>query len=365
MNLDDLQRHWNAFGEQDPLWAILTDPARKGGRWDVAEFFATGDAEVQALMADAAGFGLPAGRQRGLDFGCGVGRLTQALAAHVDEVVGLDVAPSMIAHAQGFNRHGDRVRYAVQPAPPLDAIATRSIDVVITGRVLQHIAPEYSRRYVAELARVLAPGGFLSFDLPSRALDVPALPDGAMAPSAYRAALAATRRSSGPDEVVVDVTVTNASDTAWPAGLSLNLGSHWLTAGGAVTAFDGPRVALSLPLGPGESAALVYVIARPTDPDAAVLELDLVHEGVTWFGWLGSPTARLAVALEAPAAAPQPPAAAGSDFTAVMEMHAVPRPEVEAILDQAGVRLLQVRPEFHCGPRWEAWRYDVTMDARG
>jgi SAM-dependent methyltransferase len=363
MNLDDLQRHWNAFGEQDPLWAILTDPARKGGRWDVAEFFATGEAEVEGLLAVAAQFGRPAQRRRGLDFGCGVGRLTQALATHVDEAIGLDVAPSMIAHARTFNRHGDRVRYAVQAAPPLDAIASRSIDVVITGRVLQHIAPEYSRRYVAELARVLAPGGFLSFDLPGRALDAPALPDGAMAAGAYRAAVAATPVAASPGQIAFDVAITNAGSALWPAGLPLNLGSHWLSDSGAVTAFDGPRTAVPLPLAPGQSATVTYAIPRAADAESTILELDLVHEGVTWFSWLDSPTARVGVG-ESPRPAPaEPPPSPG--FTAVMEMHAVPRPEVEAILRAAGVRLLQVRPESHCGPRWEAWRYDVTADAAG
>ena len=74
MNLHDLQRHWDAFGEQDPMWAILTDPARKGRRWTAEEFFATGIAEIEALMAEARGFGLPVDRRRALDFGCEIGR---------------------------------------------------------------------------------------------------------------------------------------------------------------------------------------------------------------------------------------------------------------------------------------------------
>ncbi len=131
-------------------------------------------------MDEARSLGLPAARRRALDFGCGLGRLTQALADHCDEVVGLDVAPSMIAQARTFNRHGARVRYEVQGEPPFAAVASASMDVVYTGRVLQHIAPIYAREYIRELARVLAPGGFLSFDVPSRWLDQPALPAGAL-----------------------------------------------------------------------------------------------------------------------------------------------------------------------------------------
>ncbi|MEZ5418663.1 MAG: class I SAM-dependent methyltransferase [Vicinamibacterales bacterium] len=293
MDLSELQRHWHAFGEQDPLWAILTDPARKGGRWSADDFFATGTAEIDALLAVARGFGLPRERRRALDFGCGVGRLTQALAAHVDHVRGLDVAPSMIARAAAYNRHGARVEYAVQAAPPFTGVPSRSIDLVYTGRVLQHIAPEYSRQYIAELARVLAPGGFLSFDVPGRWLDAPAMPPGAMPPGAYRARLDARRRPGPPDRIAVDVAVTNTGDSAWPAGTDLNIGNHWLTASGATVVADDRRAAVPLPLAPGASAVVEFSTALPENPDAAVLEFDVVHEGVAWFAWHGSPTVRL------------------------------------------------------------------------
>lgn len=366
MNLHDLQRHWDAFGEQDPMWAILTDPARKGRRWTAAEFFATGVAEIDALMAEARTFGLPASRRRALDFGCGLGRLTQALANHCDEALGLDVAPSMIAQAAAFNRHGDRVRYQVQTAPPFHAIPSRSVDVVYTGRVLQHIAPVYAREYIRELARVVAPGGFLSFDVPSRWLDALVLPAGALPIGAYRAALTAARvPTADASRIVAEVTITNAGTAEWPAEAPLNLGNHWLTRDGAVVVADDRRVAVPRPLAPGASVTVTFEAPRATAAGADVLELDLVHEGVAWFAWHGSPTARLDVG--APAAEPVPaapvPAGPAPAFEPVMEMHAVPREDVEALLGAAGVRLLRVRPEAHCGPRWEAFRYDVTADS--
>ena len=365
MNLHDLQRHWDAFGEQDPMWAILTDPARKGRRWTADEFFATGVAEIDVLMAEARAFGLPAARQRALDFGCGLGRLTQALADHCDSVVGLDVAPSMIAQAATFNRHGGRVRYVVQAAPLFATIASRSIDVVYTGRVLQHIAPVHAREYIRELARVVAPGGFLSFDVPSRWLDEPALPAGALPAGAYRAQVTATPRPAGDaGHVVVDMVVTNTGTETWPAGTPLNIGNHWLARDGAVLVADDRRVGVPLPLAPGASAAVIFEVARAATPGADVLELDVVHEGVAWFAWHGSPTARLDVGAASPSdAGRREPAAASPAFEPVMEMHAVPRQDVEAILTAAGVRLLRVRAEAHCGPRWEAFRYDVTADA--
>jgi len=366
MNLHDLQRHWDAFGEQDPMWAILTDPARKGRRWTAEEFFATGVEEVGALMTEARAFGLPAARRRALDFGCGLGRLTQALANHCDAVTGLDVAPSMIAQAAAFNRHGGRVVYQVQAAPPFRDIASRSADVVYTGRVLQHIAPVYARDYIRELARVVAPGGFLSFDVPSRWLDQPALPAGALPAGAYRAQLTVTPRPAGDTgRVAVDVVVTNTGSETWPSETPLNIGNHWLTRDGAVLVADDRRVGVPLPLAPGASAAVTFDVPRAMLAGADVLELDVVHEGVAWFAWHGSPTARLDVGTDraVDSGAPEPAAGTTPAFEPVMEMHAVPRLEVEALLAAAGVRLLRVRAESHCGPRWEAFRYDVTADA--
>jgi SAM-dependent methyltransferase len=348
------------------MWAILTDPARKGGRWTAEEFFATGVTEIAALMSEARAFGLPARRHRALDFGCGLGRLTQALAAHCDQVVGLDVAPSMIAQAARFNRHGARVQYHVQAAPPFHTIASRSVDVVYTGRVLQHIAPVYASDYIRELARVLAPAGFLSFDAPSRWLDAPMLPAGALPVGAYRARVTATPRPDGDAaRVVMDVVVTNTGTDTWPDGTPLNIGNHWLARDGAVLVADDRRVAVPLPLGPGASARVSFEAPRADTPGADVLELDLVHEGVAWFAWHGSPTARVDVGAAVPGeSAPRTPTASTAPaFEPVMEMHAIPRADVEALLTAAGVRLLRVRPEAHCGPRWEAFRYDVTADA--
>ena len=367
MNLHDLQRHWDAFGQQDPMWAILTDPARKGRRWTPDAFFATGVAEIAAHISEAAALGLPVHRRSALDFGCGLGRLTQALAAHAEHVLGLDVAPSMVAQARAFNRHGDRVHYRVQAAPPLEGVADRSIDLVYTGRVLQHIAPEYSRRYILELARVLAPGGFLSFDVPSRPLAAPALPVGALPSSAYRATVVVTRQARSADgaRIALDVQVSNTSDQTWPAGVPLNLGNHWLTAEGEMVVPDDQRGTVPLPLAAGQSAVVRLEAVLPDDPAARVLELDLVHEGVAWFGWLGSPTARVELGESLPAVSLAPAAASGAAeavFEPVMEMHAVPREDVGALLQAAGVRLLRVRREHHCGPRWDAFRYDVTAD---
>jgi len=167
---------WEDWGRVDPLWAVLTEPSARGNRWNIEEFFASGASVVAAVFADAAKHGLPAERLTAIDFGCGVGRLTRALAGHVEHVVGLDIAQSMVDEAKRLNAGVDRCEFRVQHTDDLRAFADGSVDVVLTLLVLQHIpAMTAIERYLAEFVRVLAPGGLLAFQLPTH-IPAPAPP---------------------------------------------------------------------------------------------------------------------------------------------------------------------------------------------
>lgn len=173
MDIDHLQEHWNKLGEQDPLWAILTRPDKKGGRWTIEEFFQLGVDEIKAVMEYLRSLGITARPARALDFGCGVGRLTQALAGYCDEVVGVDIAPSMIGQATRLNRYGERCRYLVNPGTDLTLVGAERFDLVYTNMVLQHMPRAYSAQYIAEFLRILSPGGVAVFQIPARPSGTP------------------------------------------------------------------------------------------------------------------------------------------------------------------------------------------------
>src|SRR5207245_9741587 len=94
-----LAKTWNALGARDPLWAVLTDPSKRDRRWDPADFFANGEAEIAAVESELQALDLFPGRHLAVDFGCGVGRLRRALAARFESVIGLGVAAWMITEA--------------------------------------------------------------------------------------------------------------------------------------------------------------------------------------------------------------------------------------------------------------------------
>src|SRR5215475_8638498 len=76
-------RFWDAHAGRDPLRAILSDPNKRQGEWDVRKFFLTGVGEISSLIYTLRTQGVDAPRGRALDFGCGVGRLSQSLGSHV------------------------------------------------------------------------------------------------------------------------------------------------------------------------------------------------------------------------------------------------------------------------------------------
>lgn len=151
------------LGREDPMYAALSRNAYRGNRWDPAEFFETGRTEIADVMSYVTSFGLHLKPDRALDFGCALGRLTQALADHFGEVVGVDIASSMIERAREHNTHGSRVTYLVNTAPDLSQFESGTFDFIYTNKVLQHIPPEHQLGYIREFVRLLRPGGVAVF----------------------------------------------------------------------------------------------------------------------------------------------------------------------------------------------------------
>ena len=87
----------------------------------------------------------------------------------------------------------------------------------------------------------------------------------------------------------ITVTVTNTSSATWtPGGASpLDLSAHWLAADGSALVWDGPRAPVAQPVAPGASVVMLLPLGPPP-AGATGLVIDLVSEGLRWFG-VGSP----------------------------------------------------------------------------
>jgi SAM-dependent methyltransferase len=167
-HIDRGSADWDELAAVDPLYAILSDPTKRGGRWDTDEFLATGVREVESLLEKAGRLGYPTRRSAALDFGCGVGRIARALAGRFDSCVGVDISQTMIDRAQSLNADVPNCSFWVNSTPDLRAFEGQTFDLVYSALVLQHMRSRIEiERFLAEFVRVLAPSGLLVFQLPS------------------------------------------------------------------------------------------------------------------------------------------------------------------------------------------------------
>jgi SAM-dependent methyltransferase len=402
--LERSREYWDKHAERDPLWAILSEADKKDGRWDVRRFFRTGENEIRALFYQLRIFGIAVNRRSVLDFGCGVGRLTQALAPLFVRAVGIDISPKMIDWAKRLNRFPDRVSYVRNAAPDLAVLGPLGFDFIISAIVLQHIEPPIALGYVREFLRLLAPGGVLVFQVPSHQ----AGPDerlsdsasGAMPDDAYQASIRAVGVPPGPlrpgAEVVLDLDITNTSGVEWSRadwGV-MRIGNHWLDGAGLILVRDDGRADIPGRVLPGETFRSTLTIKAPREDGEYLCEIDLVHEGVVWFRDKGSRALRLPVSVRAaravggdpivadaaPVEAPasdrresgagfiaepdtEIPELACADLTAEppgdFPMFGIPVETVAETIARAGAKLLRTEPDRSCGREWISYRYFV------
>jgi len=98
---------------------------------------------------------------RCLEIGCGVGRLMKALASQCAHVAGVDLSERMLEHARRYLAGTPNVSLHLNDGRSLEMVADASIDFVYSHLAFQHITLyEVVDAYLAEIARVLKPGGY-------------------------------------------------------------------------------------------------------------------------------------------------------------------------------------------------------------
>jgi SAM-dependent methyltransferase len=105
---------------------------------------------------------------RVLDFGCGPGVISLALARSGHEVLGLDGSTEMIAAArrEAESQKLPKARFEVMDARGA-ALPAEAYDVVICSSVIEYVQDDL--RLVRDLIRSLHPGGHLLVSVPQRA----------------------------------------------------------------------------------------------------------------------------------------------------------------------------------------------------
>jgi SAM-dependent methyltransferase len=154
---------WEEWGRRDPYFGVITDPKfRRAGITENVkrDFFASGELHVRGVLSTIRKHLDPGFAPRTvLDFGCGVGRLLMPFAKIAEDVVGLDVSPSMLQEARR-NCEEQQVQN-VRLFESDDALSnlSGSFDLIHSSIVFQHIPVERGRALFSKLLLKLSAGG--------------------------------------------------------------------------------------------------------------------------------------------------------------------------------------------------------------
>ena len=99
----DTDADWRKIGETEPFWGVLTEDRFRRDRMDQAAkhaFYATGAEDIGFVLSRIQLMVPHFHPRQALDFGCGIGRLTLAMARRADAVTGVDISSEMLDEAR-------------------------------------------------------------------------------------------------------------------------------------------------------------------------------------------------------------------------------------------------------------------------
>ncbi|MGH3516428.1 MAG: class I SAM-dependent methyltransferase [Haloechinothrix sp.] len=355
MSLRRLKSTWEELGRVDPLWAVLVRPERRRGGWTLDEFLTTAVEHVDRVLELLSTRDLSLG-DRVLDFGCGVGRLSNTLAEHATEVVGIDIAQSMIDEANRINRHHERLVFVHYDGTKLP-FADGYFDSVVSLISIQHSPPSIQLACLVELRRVVRPGGVLVLQIPTH--QHRPVPLGAEAMRARIEPLSVPSVIGSGRRATVLAKITNMSGHTWPVESRVRLGNHWYRDGQAVTWDDG-RSELRREVAPGDAVEVSLSVTAPESTGEVELELDLLQESVVWWTDVGSETTRCHIAVidatnEQIAANP----AAQVGNVAEMEMYGMDENLVRMLFVHTGCTVIDSVADTLAGDDWQSRTYVI------
>ncbi len=156
------ERYWDARARENALFFVDTEVDYDDP--DTEAFWRRGE-EVVARMLEIAGLSIEP-HEAVLDIGCGVGRLTRALASRAHRVCGLDVSREMLRLAEEHNAALPNVEWLHGDGQGLSVLSDASVDGCFSHVVFQHIPdPGITLGYVREMGRVLRAGGWALFQV--------------------------------------------------------------------------------------------------------------------------------------------------------------------------------------------------------
>lgn len=188
---------------------------------DLEQFWSGGE-QVLADTVEAARLEIGSG-DLVVEIGCGIGRITRAIAARAERVIALDVSAEMLERAAKHHPNLGNVEWLHGDGHSLAGVPDGVADACFSFVVFQHIPdPAVTLAYVREMGRVLKPGGWSFFQISND----PSVHDRSRAPSGALHSLLVRlgRRPAGqtaPEWIGSSIDLGELSAAAGEAGMTV------------------------------------------------------------------------------------------------------------------------------------------------
>lgn len=163
MPANETDHDWEAFANQDPYWAVLTQDRFRKKVMDEAgrrEFFLSGEKYIEWVFAMIRNHIDPQfNPATGLDFGCGVGRLVLPIGRRCQRAVGADVSEAMLAEARKNCQTEKVENVSVVKGDDNCSNLGSGFDFINSFIVFQHIPCDRGISLFRRLAELLNAGG--------------------------------------------------------------------------------------------------------------------------------------------------------------------------------------------------------------
>ncbi|MFN4295019.1 MAG: class I SAM-dependent methyltransferase [Thermoflexales bacterium] len=154
-----MRSDWNRRATLDAAHFICSE--HDDLTWEA--FWRSGEEDVaRYLLPHLAQFHLDPSSLHALDFGCGIGRLSAALARRFKAVTAFDISGEMLLRGRAYLSELRNITWVQGNGVDLQPLADASHDVVFSYLTLQHVpSRKLALGYIDEFCRVLRPGGLI------------------------------------------------------------------------------------------------------------------------------------------------------------------------------------------------------------
>lgn len=155
---------WQALGREDPYWSVLTDEANRGHSLPPEtekRFYETGENAGKLLDLFEARNSTKLSRGVCLELGCGVGRMTRALAKRFERVIAVDISTGNLDVCKA-RLEKDKISNVdcVLVSDMEDFEGLPEFDVLYSFIALQHNSPPVQREILNVLLSKARSGAF-------------------------------------------------------------------------------------------------------------------------------------------------------------------------------------------------------------